>query len=118
MKWQRNDIADSSRDESIAFAPLLVEDEIVREVQVEDELSLAMGDLKRQRCIKLCNVKKYSDSRFLVLKSNICESLLSRLGFALSERRTVLNPVKFESEMFLSANSDLWTRAGMNNLTT
>ncbi len=67
------------------------------------EHSLAKRAFKRRRLSK----SNYSDSRFVLPTSNICERIISKAGFVLNYRRKIVLPATFERNIFLHANSSL-----------
>ena len=84
---------------------------------VDGELSFAHRALKRQKCRDMDSTKQFTDTRFLIPTSNVCERLFSKVGHALSDRRKGVAPVHLESQMFLHFNRDLWGSADVNKLT-
>lgn len=120
VKLQQNNSSALSSEESECVSDF----EIIAATELEaycgtdnDGLSFAHRALKRQRIMNGSNVKKYSDTRFLLSSSNICERLFSKAGFALTDRRKGLNPVHLEAQVFLHLNRDLWNVTDLNKLT-
>ncbi len=70
--------------------------------------------LKRRKLEATSN--EYMDTRFLLPTSIICERLFSKAGFALNDRRKQTSPIHFEQQMFLHADSHLWSIADVHNL--
>ena len=60
---------------------------------VERSLSSEWRRLKNRACA-------YTDTRFVVLSSNICECLFSQVGHVFSDRRPGLTPVNLEVQIF------------------
>lgn len=50
--------------------------------------------------------------------SNICERLVSTVGYKMTDCRNRLNPVNLESQIFLHANCDLLTLTNSSRLTS
>lgn len=79
-------------------------------------LSFAEQALKRRK-VSCGGRTDYSDLRFLLPTSNICERLFSKAGHALNDRRKTMLPANFESQIFLNLNRDLWSAKDITALT-
>lgn len=73
---------------------------------IYDDIDLSFADcaFKLQRR----GHQKYLDPRLTLSTSNLCERLLYEAGYAFGERRKVLLPSKFESQMFLNVIAAFW----------
>lgn len=75
---------------------------------MSSDLPLAERVMKRRRLSR--NAKSaYIDLRSLQATSNICERFFSTAGHALTIKRRCLLPSKFEAQLFLFSNKELWS---------
>ena len=70
-------------------------------------VSLAQRALKKQKLSQ--SHGGYMDCRFLCPTSNLCERFFSSAKFAIGDRRCRMTPKNFEEQLFLRANSNLWS---------
>lgn len=87
-----------------------VEDEVSVVPEENSSLTLAQKALKKRRISN----STYTDLRYILPTSNICERLFSTAGYALNDRRRGVLPVNFERQIFLHANSHLWGISDVN----
>eukprot|EP00171_Calliarthron_tuberculosum_P008686 IDg8686t1 len=89
---------------------------VTREIDEEqDGLPFAHRALKRQKIIAQDSALQYTDSRFLVPTSNICERVFSKAGYALTDRRKCISHAYLEAMLFLHFNLDLWESVNVNS---
>ena len=116
VKIQRGNISALSREEKFCVYDLLIHE--CRDTQyLYEGMSFAQRALKRQKLNHGCKAGQYTDTRFCVPSSNVCERLFSKAGYALSDRRKSITPANLESQIFLHFNRDLWGAADVNLLT-
>lgn len=62
--------------------------------------------------------KKYTDTRFIIPTSNLCERFFSKAGISLDDKRGRLLPSNLEEQMFLHANRSLWDISDVQSIVT
>lgn len=76
--------------------------------------SFAASLLKRSKRNSTNN--DYTDCRYILPTSNLCERLFSKAGYVHSDRRKRILPLHLEQQIFLHVNSDLWSISDLNKL--
>ncbi len=92
-KIQRKNASVLSREETMSVSTLLLQ-EITPDIIVEEGLSFALQALYNE------TVDKYTDTRFLLPTSNICERLFSKFGMTLSDMRKELTGLIWNHNYF------------------
>jgi len=114
-KIQEGKVNSLTRAERTAAKGLkLGNDDVIEVPQSPTSFSLAAHILKKARPISTNS--EYIDTRFIVPTSNMCERLFSKAGYALNDRRKRLSPMNFEWQIFLHANSNLWSLRDVDKL--
>ena len=86
------------------------------EVNPEPATGMSLAEKLLKKSKRNSTNPNYMDLRFIVPTSNLCERLFSRAGYALGDRRKSISPMNFEQQIFLNANSYLWSVADLNEV--
>lgn len=114
-KVQENRIGELTIAESSAIQCLKIEMGEESESS-SPPLTILERAAKRVRMSTTCAVQIYSDTRFIVPTSNVCERFFSTAGHALSDRRKSILPSNFEAQLFLNFNWSLWGIEDVNGV--
>ena len=108
-KIQDNLVSALNSDEKSAVEQLRCpESTALADSESDSGLPLAERSSKRRRLSKSLGDVQYIDLSLIFPTSNICERLFSVAGFALTDRRQSISPVRFQQQIFLCINSNLW----------
>lgn len=85
-------------------------------MRIDTNSCLAQRALKRRRTESVDCRGDYIDTRFILPTSNMVESLFSKAGYALTDRRRGIQPSNFEAQVYLHVNAHMWGVEDVSNL--